>query len=258
VLEFVLSYLKQILSKGWQHMKPVNKSISSYWTDGKPSRGMGMNKGRATAIAYSENKVMLVSLPARLNNFKIPDLRDMAAIMRGDSVAIACAEFNAQATARARLAATTKYILVALDHMTPYPDFRAANKRACELAATGAPFGIWSCLTQEWAQEPDDSRIIAPTVRSMDAQTDAAIAAVVLLAHVRLAAQVAARPAFYGRAKPLHPTVGAEFAVLYALAPDGKPAYYWWERGNDTGTNCEDLAACEKSALAYLRAQVAA
>jgi hypothetical protein len=95
-------------------MKSVNKCIATYWTDGQPSRGMrGENKGRHTAIAYSENKVMRVSLPARLNNYKMPTVRDMAAIMRGDSVAVACAEFNAQATAPRGVNLATEHEIIA-------------------------------------------------------------------------------------------------------------------------------------------------
>lgn len=73
---------------------PEYCAISSYWTDGKPSRGIGQNKGRRTAIGYFEGKQAIMSFPPRLNKGLIPDLDDVAAILAGVSVAAACRAFN--------------------------------------------------------------------------------------------------------------------------------------------------------------------
>lgn len=73
---------------------PDGACIASYWTDGKPSAGLGKNKGRRTAIAYSVNKQMIVSFPPRLNAGRIPELDEVPAILAGVSVAAACTVFN--------------------------------------------------------------------------------------------------------------------------------------------------------------------
>jgi len=71
----------------------THKAIGQYWIDGQPSRGLGMNTDRKTAIGYSDTAKMdrvIVSFPPHLNNRKIPTLREMPAILRGDSI------FNSQ------------------------------------------------------------------------------------------------------------------------------------------------------------------
>lgn len=73
---------------------PDGACIASYWTDGKPSAGLGKNKGRRTAIAYSVNREMIVSFPPRLNAGRIPELDEVPAILAGVSVAAACTVFN--------------------------------------------------------------------------------------------------------------------------------------------------------------------
>lgn len=57
------------------------KYIASYKTgrtraDGKPE----------TAIYYHDGKAPVMSFPAKLNNYKMVDLREVAAILRGESV----------------------------------------------------------------------------------------------------------------------------------------------------------------------------
>jgi hypothetical protein len=76
-------------------MSKFCKTIGTYWTDLQPSHGLGMNKGRPTAIGYSESgKGLILSFPAHLNSRKIPELREVAGILRGDTVAAAMTEFN--------------------------------------------------------------------------------------------------------------------------------------------------------------------
>lgn len=74
--------------------------ISSYWTDGKPSNGIGQNAGRRTALGYFVNKAPVMSFPAHLNNYRAPDLDDVADILAGVSVTIAATAFNKANIAR--------------------------------------------------------------------------------------------------------------------------------------------------------------
>lgn len=60
--------------------------IASYWTDGEPSRGIGKNAGRRTALGYFVNKAPVMSFPAHLNNYRAPDLDDVADILAGVSI----------------------------------------------------------------------------------------------------------------------------------------------------------------------------
>lgn len=73
---------------------------------------------------------------------------------------VLCAEHAAMVSKKD---APTKYLVIGLDFITPYPNFRAANERANRMVKESAPFGIWSCLLQEWAQEPNDKRIAPPS-----------------------------------------------------------------------------------------------
>lgn len=68
--------------------------IASYYTDGKPATATKADKARRTAIGVSvAGYGRLVSLPAQLNGRRIPELDEVAAILRGDSVAAAMAAF---------------------------------------------------------------------------------------------------------------------------------------------------------------------
>lgn len=57
------------------------------------------------------------------------------------------------------------------------------------------------------------------------------------------------------RAKPLHPTVAAEFDVFVIRRAAGStPEDFWWRRGEHTGDVKPSLVECEKDALRHLRA----
>jgi hypothetical protein len=59
------------------------KYIASYWVDGKPSNGFGLNKGRQTAIGYFVGGNCVLSFPPRLNDYKMPTLKDAANLLKG-------------------------------------------------------------------------------------------------------------------------------------------------------------------------------
>jgi hypothetical protein len=56
----------------------------------------------------------------------------------------------------------------------------------------------------------------------------------------------------YSIARPVHPTVAAEFVVRRS-AVAGDPLPFAWVRGGVVGAGWASLGECEKSALAYLR-----
>lgn len=62
------------------------RSIGTYYTDMQPAKPHGQNAGRATAVGLSVNRKIILSFPARLNSGRIPDIREVSAILRGDSI----------------------------------------------------------------------------------------------------------------------------------------------------------------------------
>lgn len=97
-------------------------------------------------------------------------LADVGGIFIADAVThehfsrVADCWIDEQSAERAAYSDRTKYLIITPTYITPYKSFRAANERANALAANNEPFGIWSCLVQEWAQEPNDARIAPPTI----------------------------------------------------------------------------------------------
>lgn len=87
-------------------------AIATYYVDGKPAcADARLNKGRRTAVGYFIDGRLVMSLPSKLNDGKIPSLEDAADMHRGDTVRAAANAFNRAFNRATNIANCVEFIL---------------------------------------------------------------------------------------------------------------------------------------------------